>query len=140
MQVPALTHPVFHTYHLPSCSKAALDSYSAVNETVLFKPSETSELLHQLLLLTTPSVSRLLTRLQGMSYRQLSWACAFSPPVLLSPAFGPHIISRKAHRPLQRSAPARSVTHASLSPAGMLSGIKNILGQVTDQTFRPYTS
>ena len=55
MQVPALTHPVFHTCHLPSCSKAALDIYSAVNETVLFKPFETSDLLHQLLLLTTPS-------------------------------------------------------------------------------------
>ena len=55
MQVPALTHPVFHTCILPSCSEGASDIYSAVSKTVLYKPFETSDLLHQLLLLISPS-------------------------------------------------------------------------------------
>ena len=55
MQVPALTHPMFYTHIWPSDSKAALDIYSAVSKTVLCKPLETLDLLHQLLLLTSPS-------------------------------------------------------------------------------------
>lgn len=66
-----------------------------------------------------------------MSHRQLSWATALCPPVLLAPGLRPHLaVLHHQHRSAKRSARIGRVIQAALSPAGMLSGLKNILGQV----------